>query len=241
MVARAVAIALIVLPLMTDPLLAQEATPAGASTCAALLATPAPGAEEPMLSEVGGTPVFANVMHGFDVMFLDLMIPYHESAIAMAEVARERAEHEELRAQAELILHHHGDELQQLRAWRAEWSPNVPSMPGDEAMGMLREMMANMPGMERDPELLPRIERGREQRAMIEALCTAPGPFDLVFIGTMVRHHEGEIALARLAPQHSARPELLAFAQAVEEEKAEEIKLLTAWGQLWYGATPTAG
>lgn len=241
MVGREVALALLALSVLASPVLAQEATPAGASVCQTLLATPVAREGEPLLTEAGGTPVFANVMRGFDVMFLDLMIPYHEAGVAMAQIAQERAAHADLREQAQGIVQHHREELEQLRAWRSEWSPHVPAMPPDEAMGLLTEMMANMPGMEHDPELLPRIERGREQRAMIEELCTATGPFDAVFIDKMIRHHEGEIALAQLAPQHSAHPELLAFVQAVVEEKGEEIKLLTAWRQLWYGGTPTAG
>ena len=50
----------------------------------------------------------AGMMGQFDLMFIDMMIPHHASAVAMAQVALTRAEHPELRALAE--AHHRESE-----------------------------------------------------------------------------------------------------------------------------------
>jgi len=57
----------------------------------------------------------------FDQQFIDMMVPHHESAIAMAEIARERAERPELRALADEIVSAQGAEIVRLTEWRAEW------------------------------------------------------------------------------------------------------------------------
>lgn len=38
---------------------------------------------------------------------IDMMVPHHESAVAMAQLARERAEHAELRQLADAMIEHH--------------------------------------------------------------------------------------------------------------------------------------
>jgi len=50
-----------------------------------------------------------------DVTFLELMIPHHESAIAMAEAALTEAEHDELRELAEVIVETQSAEITLMR------------------------------------------------------------------------------------------------------------------------------
>ncbi len=59
----------------------------------------------------------------FDRAFIDAMIPHHESAIAMAEVALEESEDPEIREIAQDIVDAQEREISQLRQWRAEWYP----------------------------------------------------------------------------------------------------------------------
>jgi uncharacterized protein (DUF305 family) len=68
--------------------------------------------------------------------FIDMTVPHHESAIAMAEIARERAEHPELEQLADDIIGAQSAEITQLKGWREEWfgSSDTPSM---EEMPML--------------------------------------------------------------------------------------------------------
>jgi uncharacterized protein (DUF305 family) len=57
----------------------------------------------------------------FDRAFIDAMIPHHESAVASARDALERAEHPELRELVEDVIETQTREIEQMRAWRAEW------------------------------------------------------------------------------------------------------------------------
>lgn len=59
---------------------------------------------------------------GFDLAFLDLMIAHHQGAVEMATLARERAEHEELRAMAEAIIVAQTEEIATMRGWKGAWS-----------------------------------------------------------------------------------------------------------------------
>jgi len=59
----------------------------------------------------------------FDRAFIDNMIPHHESAIAMAEVALQESENPEIREIAQDIVDAQEREIAQMREWREEWYP----------------------------------------------------------------------------------------------------------------------
>ncbi len=59
----------------------------------------------------------------FDRAFIDNMIPHHESAIVMAEVALEESDNPEIRRIAEDIVSAQEREIEQMRQWRQEWYP----------------------------------------------------------------------------------------------------------------------
>ncbi|MCC7023019.1 MAG: DUF305 domain-containing protein, partial [Thermomicrobiales bacterium] len=58
----------------------------------------------------------------FDLAFIDAMTPHHQSAIMMAQVALDRAEHPELKALAQAIIDAQQREIEDMQAWRAAWS-----------------------------------------------------------------------------------------------------------------------
>jgi len=59
----------------------------------------------------------------FDEAFIDEMIPHHESAIVMAEVALRETEDPEIRRIAEDIVSAQRREIDQMRQWRQQWYP----------------------------------------------------------------------------------------------------------------------
>jgi uncharacterized protein (DUF305 family) len=85
-------------------------------------------------------------MDQFDLMFIDMMIPHHASAVAMAQVALTRAEHPELRALAEAIIVSQSAEIEQMQGWREQWFPGSPTMPMEQMAGMMGGMMGEMMG-----------------------------------------------------------------------------------------------
>ena len=61
----------------------------------------------------------------FDLVFLDAMIPHHQMAVMMAQMAAMRAEHPELRALAQKMVDDQQREIAQMQTWRAAWSASV--------------------------------------------------------------------------------------------------------------------
>ncbi len=58
----------------------------------------------------------------FDIRFIDAMIPHHESAIMMAQMAQQRAERPEIKQLAEAIIRVQSAEIEQMKQWRAAWT-----------------------------------------------------------------------------------------------------------------------
>lgn len=59
----------------------------------------------------------------FDRAFMDMMIPHHQSAIAMAQVALDESENPEIRELARGIAESQEREIEQMRSWQEEWYP----------------------------------------------------------------------------------------------------------------------
>ena len=59
----------------------------------------------------------------FDRAFMNNMIPHHQSAIAMAEVALEESENPEIRELAQNIMESQRAEIEQMQGWLDEWYP----------------------------------------------------------------------------------------------------------------------
>ena len=81
-----------------------------------------PEEDMPMMGMVKDPRQLANE-EPFDRAFIDNMIPHHESAIAMAEVALQESENPEIREIAQGIVDAQEREIAQMREWREEWYP----------------------------------------------------------------------------------------------------------------------
>jgi len=108
-----------------------------------------------------------------DERFIDAMVPHHQGAIEMAQVALENAEHPEIQALAEEIVAAQESEIGQLKAIKQEQFGT-----SEVSMDMSNEEMEGM-GMASDPQELANQE-----------------PFDKAFIDNMipprVGHRDGD-------------------------------------------------
>jgi uncharacterized protein (DUF305 family) len=59
----------------------------------------------------------------FDRAFIDAMIPHHQSAIEMAQVALEDSDNPEIKELAENIMSAQQEEIEQMKQWRQQWYP----------------------------------------------------------------------------------------------------------------------
>jgi uncharacterized protein (DUF305 family) len=59
----------------------------------------------------------------FDKAFIDAMIPHHQSAIYMAQVALEESKIPEIKELAKNIVSAQQEEIEQMMQWREAWYP----------------------------------------------------------------------------------------------------------------------
>jgi uncharacterized protein (DUF305 family)/uncharacterized cupredoxin-like copper-binding protein len=217
------------------------------------VAVATPSADMPQAGVMTGTPLMggsdmAGMMGQFDLMFIDMMLPHHASAVAMAQVALSRAEHPELRTLAEQIIESQSAEIAQMEAWRDQWFPDAPAMPMmpmEQLMAMMGGMMGEIPGsMMGTPGVIPgpsgmgmMMDMGQE----IANLCATTESFDLAFIDAMAPHHQMAVMMAQVATLRAEHTELQALAQTMIEDQQREIEQMEAWRAAWSGAaTPAA-
>ena len=220
-------------PMSPVPAAAQEATPAMTYACVVGASTPGAMAHE---MPMAGTPA-ADMDHmamEFDQMYIDMMIPHHQSIIAMAQAALPRLQDERLRKIANAVIETQGAEITQLQEYREAWYRDPNPMPMDDSM--MTAMAQMMPGMS-DMEAMAAM---MDAEALVAAFCAAENA-DLAFIDLTIPHHEMAIAASEAALEQATHPEIQAVAQQVIDAQEREIEELTEIRQgLAESATPSA-
>lgn len=218
----------------------QTARPSGAASAVPSAAGSAPS------SPSGASPSAAQ-RSDIDLAFIDMMVPHHQSAIEMAQIALERAENDELKTLAEDVIEAQRAEIDQLKSWREQWfgSDQTPPMDAMPMMpGVEMPEMSPMPGMSQMPTMSPTPGMsempGMSPQPMttdmttdIEMLRTAE-PFDKVFMETLIRHHEMAISAGEIVASQTAVPEMRALAEKMIDDQQAEIEQLERWLEAWY-------
>lgn len=163
----------------------------------------------------GRTGASGSMMAGnMDAMFIEQMIPHHNDAIAMAELALTRAEHPEIKQLAEDIKRTQTAENAQMREWYRAWfDADVPSFGGSSGMmgGMMGGGVFDMTDLENAV------------------------PFDKAFIEQMVPHHEMAIMMSQMAGGATGRQEMRDLTQSIVRAQSTEITKMRMWYAEWYG------
>ncbi|MEX2008511.1 MAG: DUF305 domain-containing protein [Candidatus Spechtbacterales bacterium] len=152
-----------------------------------------------------------SMMEGnIDRYFIEQMIPHHEGAIAMADIALERSSNPEVRTLAAVIVQAQTEEIVQMRQWYREWfGGEVPDNVGGHAG---HGMTGTMQGMEGDLEALQSAE-----------------DFDREFASQMIVHHDMAIMMAQMLEASTERPEMKELAQNIVEAQNDEIEIMRQW------------
>lgn len=70
---------------------------------------------------------------------------------------------------------------------------------------------------------------------MADALKDKEGDaFDREFLGQMIAHHEGAVAMSRLALQSAGHSEIKTLAEEIIAAQNEEIAKMKEWQSVWY-------
>ena len=144
-----------------------------------------------------------------DVMFVQMMIPHHEQAVEMAELAPGAGASPEVQELAAEIAAAQGPEITQMEAMLDRWGVGQ----------MMDHSGHQMAGMVSDADM----ERLRSARGV---------EFDRLFLELMIAHHEGAIDMAQDPLANGEDPELQTLLQAIVEAQTAEIaqmqQMLTA-------------
>ena len=133
-----------------------------------------------------------------DIMFAEMMIPHHEQAIEMADLALAISQDSEVLSLATQIKSAQAPEIEEMKSW------------GSSHMGSHAGHM--MDGMLSDEEL--------------EELSRASGPdFDRLFLEGMIKHHEGAIEMAEMILE-SKNAEAASLARNIIETQKAEIETM---------------
>lgn len=151
-----------------------------------------------------------------DAAFVAEMVPHHESAIEMAEIAQERAEHPEVKQLADDIVASQSQEIETLN--------QISERIGDEEAGASLGMSSEEMGMHSDPAELETAK-----------------PFDQAFIDMMIPHHQGAIMMAHEELANGSDEEAKAIAEDIIAAQSSEIEQMNEWRTRWYGEPSPAG
>ena len=148
-----------------------------------------------------------------DIAFARDMVPHHEQALRMAELAAEHGGRD-VALLAERMRVSQTDEVAALQRWVADQGPLPPDDHGRHG----GDAHALMPGMLTD--------------AQLAELAAARGDrFDELFLTSMIRHHEGAtVMVADLfsRPDGGQHPWLSQFARDVDTDQRVEIARMRA-------------
>jgi len=154
-----------------------------------------------------------------DAHFIEQMIPHHEDAITMANIALEKATHPEIKTLAKDIVKAQSDEIIKMKGWYKDWfgtdvpdSSPVMGMHGMGQDGMHMGMMGN--------------------QTDITILEQAPH-FDKVFIEEMIPHHQMAVMMAGMLKSTTSRDEMKKLADNIISAQTKEINEMREWYKTW--------
>ena len=140
-------------------------------------------------------------MSSDETMFAQMMIPHHEQAVTMSELALENTTNPDVMALATAIRDAQGPEIKQMQGWLAGKSES--HMHDMEMGGMLTE-------------------------AELEKLASLKdAAFDQMFLTSMIAHHEGALDMVYMI-KDSDKPEVKKLYENILSSQSAEIEAMKA-------------
>ena len=154
--------------------------------------------------------------------FLEAMVPHHQAALEMAQVAARRAEAPEVKRIAEAIAAAQEPEIERMRRTHQRLfdRPLAPDAAAHERLGLSAE------------------EAGMDHGEAAASLARAK-PFDRAFVDEMVPHHEGAVRMAKAVLARTRDTELRRLAETIVATQEREIRQMNAFRVKAYGAPAT--
>jgi uncharacterized protein (DUF305 family) len=154
------------------------------------------------------------MMGNIDQHFIEQMIPHHDGAIAMAELALEKSKRPEILSLAENIIKAQEKENSSMRSWHEDWFGGEVQ---ENTWGMMGGSM---------------MMHGESFTGDLDDLRAA-SDFDLEFIRQMIPHHEMAIMMASMLQATTGRTEMKELADQIINSQSKEIQVMQGWYQAW--------
>jgi uncharacterized protein (DUF305 family) len=143
-----------------------------------------------------------------DISFTQMMIPHHQQAVQMAEIALKNAKSSQVIALARQIKAAQRPEISMMKTWLKSWNAPVASSSHSSTHEM--DMGSAMPGMMTDVQMKD-LQSVRGEK------------FDSLWLQMMITHHQGAITEAKMALKATKNGEVRKLAQAVISGQSTEI------------------
>ena len=141
---------------------------------------------------------------GADAMFLEMMIPHHQQAVDISNLALKTSKDPELLALAQTIITAQTAEIKQMKSWLSD-------------AGAGSDMGHSMDGM-----------GGMLDGAELSALAAATGKnFDVLWLKGMIGHHDGAIHMTTMI-RDASNPDIKLFGENVVKDQSAQIKQMEA-------------
>jgi len=150
-----------------------------------------------------------SMLSDIDRHFIEEMIPHHQDAIYMSELALTKAEHEEIKQLAAVIKDSQSREINDMASWYKSWYGTEVPEPTVGGMCMMDDMI--------DMESLESADI-----------------FDKEFMEQMIPHHQMAIMMASMMLNRTEHAEMKKLAQDIIRTQTEEINRMNAWYSQWY-------
>jgi len=162
------------------------------------------GSEKDDMGMMGGHGHNSNSqMVGSDAMFLQMMIPHHEQAVVMSDLALSISKDADVLKLAKQIKDAQAPEIIKMQGWLTD--AGLSEDPG-------HSMGDGMGGMLSDSELSSlKVSTGKA--------------FDKLFLAGMIAHHEGAIQMVMMI-ENSPNSEIKNLGQAIVKSQSTEINLM---------------
>ncbi|GAB3069397.1 DUF305 domain-containing protein [Pedococcus soli] len=145
-----------------------------------------------------------------DVMFAQGMVPHHQQAVQMADMALARATSSDVKALATKIKAAQDPEIATMNGWLNRWG--APSSAGD---------MNGMAGMDHGSD-------GMMSQADMSKLSQASGAaFDRMWLTMMIAHHQGALTMAKDVLATTKDQNVRTLAQSIVDGQTKEIATMT--------------
>ena len=166
-----------------------------------------------------------------DQHFIEMMIPHHQDAIAMADLALIRGKRPEVKKLAQAIKKDQTREIQEMRTWYKQWFGKEVAAHSMTDMGMMGDHHNQGQGTGSGMMGQGMMGQGQGMMSMktdLDALKKAPD-FDKEFVRQMIPHHQMAVMMAQMASECASHPEIRTLAQSIITSQSAEIAQMQGW------------